>query len=61
VFHPTSSRVYKPVAAKAAHEMPVAMQLRQELRVDARPAMKVIGVLRDKKLELADPLELDEG
>jgi len=37
------------------------MQLRQELGSDARPAMEVIGVLRDEEPELAEPLELDEG
>jgi hypothetical protein len=37
------------------------VELRQELWVDARAAMKVVGVLRDQELKLAEPLELDEG
>ena len=49
------------MAAEAAHELPVAVQLRQKLGTDARPAMEVIGVLRDEEPELAEPLELDEG
>jgi hypothetical protein len=37
------------------------VQLRQELGPDARPAVEVIGILRDEEPELAQPLELDEG
>jgi len=50
----------QPLAAQAAHELPIAVQLCQKLGTDARSAMEVIGILRDEELELAEPLELDE-
>jgi len=37
-------------AAQAAHELTVAVQLRQELGTYARTAVEVIGVLRDEEL-----------
>jgi hypothetical protein len=37
------------------------VQLRQELGAYAGTAMEVVGILGDEKLELAEPLELDEG
>jgi hypothetical protein len=37
------------------------VQLRQELGTDAREAMEVIRILRNKELKLVEPLELDEG
>jgi hypothetical protein len=37
------------------------VQLRQEFRAYAGAAMEVVGVLRDEKLQLAEPLELDEA
>ncbi len=49
------------IAAEAAHQLPVAVQLGQDLRADTRLAMQVIGVLRDEKLKLTEPLELKKG
>ena len=49
------------VAARAAHELPVAVQLRQDFGMDARPPVEVIGILCDQELELAEPLEFDKG
>jgi hypothetical protein len=37
------------------------MKLRQELGADTRAAVEVVGVLRDQELQLAEPLELEEG
>jgi hypothetical protein len=51
----------QPIAAEAAHEVPIAVHLHKEPRSDARPAMEVIGVLRDQKPELSEPLEFNEG
>jgi hypothetical protein len=51
----------EPVAAEAAHEPTVAVQLGQQLRADARLAVEVVGVLRDEEPELAEALEFDEG
>jgi len=51
----------QPLAAEAAQEPPVAVQFRQEPGADAGAAVEVIGVLSDEELELAEPLELDEG
>jgi len=51
----------RPLAAQAAHELSVAVQLRQELRTYAGTAVEVIGVLRDEELKPAEALELDEG
>jgi hypothetical protein len=32
------------------------VKLRQQLGADAGPAVEVVGVLRDQKLQLAEPL-----
>jgi hypothetical protein len=49
------------VAARAAQELPVAVQLRQNLGAYAGTAVEVIRVLGDEEPELAEPLQLDEG
>lgn len=49
-----------PFAARAAHELPVAVQLRQDLRTYAGTAVKVVRVLGDEELKPAQALELDE-
>jgi hypothetical protein len=50
----------RPRALRAAHELPVAVQLGQELGAYAGTAVEVIRVLGDKELQLAQPLQLDE-
>jgi hypothetical protein len=37
------------------------VQLRQQFSADARPAVEIIGVLRDEELKLAEVLEFGEG
>ena len=46
----------RSVAAQAAHELSVAVQLRKDLGVDAGAAVEVVGVLRDEEPEPAEPL-----